>query len=327
MNHLLDIQGLSVQLPRKDGAITLVDDVSLHVDKGECFGVVGESGCGKSLTAFSTARLLSYPLQISRGSVLFESSIGEVDMLTLPARSLRSLRGKDISFIFQEPMNALDPVFTIEQQMSEAIRLHERNAAAADIRRRCLAMLDKVRIPRPEQTLKSYPHQLSGGQLQRIMIAIALLNTPKLLIADEPTTALDVTIQAQILELMNQLRHEFDMSVLIITHDLGVVAETCDRVAVLYAGQVIEEADVRTLFHHPAHPYTKGLLKAVVSLDEQSGHLYAIRGTVPPGGQWGKGCRFADRCDQCTERCAENMPPWTELGNQHRCRCIAGKEE
>ena len=229
--------------------------------------------------------------------------------------------------IFQEPMTSLDPIFTVEMQMCEALSFHHPEMARAEMRERALEMLAQVKIPRPEQTLSSYPHQLSGGQLQRIMIAIALINEPRLLLADEPTTALDVTIQAQILRLMNDLKEAHDTSIVMITHDLGVIAETCEQVAVFYAGQIVEQAPVAELFHATAHPYTEGLLRAVTSLGGESRKLYTIPGIVPPGGAWNAGCRFADRCEHCTDRCRQAMPALTEVAPGHRCRCFLHSEE
>ena len=229
--------------------------------------------------------------------------------------------------IFQEPMTSLDPIFTVEHQMYEALSFHDAKMSKAEMRQRCLDMLNMVRIPRPEQTLGSYPHQLSGGQLQRIMIAIALINKPRLLLADEPTTALDVTIQAQILTLMNDLKEHNDTSIVMITHDLGVIAETCEEVAVFYAGQIVEQASVTELFQHPAHPYTSGLLQAVTSLGGETRKLYAIPGIVPPGGQWSEGCRFADRCAFCMEKCRRHMPALTEVAPDHFSRCFRSSEE
>ena len=229
--------------------------------------------------------------------------------------------------IFQEPMTSLDPIFTVEMQMYEALSFHHPDMSRGEMRERSLEMLRRVNIPRPEQTLTSYPHQLSGGQLQRIMIAIALINDPRLLLADEPTTALDVTIQAQILRLMNDLKEQNDTSIVMITHDLGVIAETCEEVAVFYAGQIVEQANVMELFHHTAHPYTLGLLQAVTSLGGENRMLYTIPGIVPPGGQWSEGCRFADRCARCTERCREAMPALTEVSPGHKCRCFLNSGE
>ncbi len=327
MEHLVELRGLKIETPRGRDTISLVDTVDLSIRPRQSFGIVGESGCGKSVTASALMQLLPYPLRVSAGTAKFQSLAGEVDLLALPHEKMRQIRGKEISMIFQEPMTALDPVFTIEYQMHEALAFHAEGLSPKEMTERALQMLVKVKIPRPEQTLACYPHQLSGGQLQRVMIAIALINDPRLLIADEPTTALDVTIQAQILELMNELKENRDTSIIMITHDLGVIAETCEQVAVFYAGQVVEQANVVDLFHRTAHPYTQGLLRAVTSLGGAEKTLYTIPGIVPPGGAWAKGCRFADRCGRCEERCRVGMPALTEVAPGHLCRCfLNGKE-
>lgn len=327
MENLVEVRGLQIQTPRGKSIVKLVDTVDLTIKKKQSFGIVGESGCGKSITASALMQLLPYPLEANQGTARFDSLEGEVDLLAMPAEQMRSLRGREISMIFQEPMTALDPIFTVEFQMLEALQFHQRNMPKQDMRERALEMLNRVNIPRPEQTLESYPHQLSGGQLQRIMIAIALINNPRLLIADEPTTALDVTIQAQILDLMNALKDTHDTSIVMITHDLGVIAETCEEVAVFYAGQVVERAPVVALFHQTAHPYTQGLLHAVTSLGGESKKLYTIPGIVPPGGEWPSGCRFADRCARRMDKCDKAMPALVEVGPGHACRCFLHSEE
>ena len=327
MNHLLEIRNLKITTLRGRSEVRLLDRVDLDIPRKCSFGIVGESGCGKSITANAVMNMLPYPLRVSEGSVRFESRNGEVDILSLDKNELRAIRGKEISMIFQEPMTSLDPIFTVEMQMYEALSFHHPDMSRGEMRERSLEMLRRVNIPRPEQTLTSYPHQLSGGQLQRIMIAIALINDPRLLLADEPTTALDVTIQAQILRLMNDLKEQNDTSIVMITHDLGVIAETCEEVAVFYAGQIVEQANVMELFHHTAHPYTLGLLQAVTSLGGENRMLYTIPGIVPPGGQWSEGCRFADRCARCTERCREAMPALTEVSPGHKCRCFLNSGE
>ena len=300
MDHLLEIRNLSIELPqgRRKPPVKLVEGVDLTVRKKQNFGVVGESGCGKSITCSSIMGLLSFPLSLGQGSsIRFQQGDGrEVEITGLSKAELRKLRGRDISMIFQEPMTALDPMYTIEEQICESLLFHA-SLSKAEMHDAALEMLRKVKIPRPEQILKDYPHHLSGGMLQRVMIAIALINNPRLLIADEPTTALDVTIQAQILDLMNELRESYDTSVIMITHDLGVIAETCEEVAVFYAGQVVEQSDVNTIFHAPAHPYTAGLLRSVLSLGGAQQELYTIQGTVPTAGNFSVGCRFADRCE------------------------------
>lgn len=324
MDHLLEIRNLSIELPqgkRKD-PILLVDGIDLDIGKKQNFGVVGESGCGKSITCSSIMSLLSYPLRVGKGSsIRFLTSEGkEVEITKLSPAQMRRIRGKDISMIFQEPMTALDPMYTIEEQINETLRFHT-NLTQSEMHDASLEMLKKVKIPRAEEILKDYPHHLSGGMLQRVMIAIALINNPRLLIADEPTTALDVTIQAQILDLMNELRESFDTSVIMITHDLGVIAETCEHVAVFYAGQVVEEASVEDIFHATAHPYTEGLLKSVTSLGSSQKELYTIKGMVPSAGHFGTGCRFADRCDRCMEKCRTQAPALVEIAPGHKCRC------
>ncbi|MPM20518.1 Oligopeptide transport ATP-binding protein OppD [bioreactor metagenome] len=324
MNQLLNLRNFSIDLYRgkKLPPVKLVEGVDLTVHKKQSFGIVGESGCGKSITCSAIMGLLSYPLSVGAGSeILFQRADGsEADIVKLGGRELRRLRGKEISMIFQDPMTALDPMYTIGDQIYEALSFHT-SMKRGEMREATLDMLGKVKISRPEQLLREYPHHLSGGMLQRVMIAIALINNPRLLIADEPTTALDVTIQAQILDQLNELREDFDTSVIMITHDLGVIASTCDQVAVLYAGQVVEEADVNTLFHKPAHPYTVGLLKSGTSLGGARGELYAIRGMVPTAGAFGAGCRFAERCDHCMPICRAKNPPLREAAPGHLCRC------
>jgi peptide/nickel transport system ATP-binding protein len=334
MDHLLEMRNLSIDLYRgkKQPSVKLVEGVSLMIDKKQNFGIVGESGCGKSITCSTIMGLLSFPLSVGKGSsILFQREDGsEAEITKLSKAEMRRLRGKDISMIFQEPMTALDPMYTIEEQIGETLRFHT-DLTKTQMREVSLVMLKKVKIPRAEQILKDYPHHLSGGMLQRVMIAIALINNPRLLIADEPTTALDVTIQAQILDLMNELQESYDTSIIMITHDLGVIAETCSHVAVLYAGQVVEEAGVNAIFHETAHPYTAGLLKSVTSLGGERKELYAIRGTVPTAGNFGPGCRFADRCDRCMPVCRSRAPSLEEVEPGHFCRCWlhadSGKKE
>ena len=325
MDHLLEMRNLSIDLykGKKTPAVKLVEGIDLTLEKRQNFGVVGESGCGKSITCSSIMGLLSFPLSVGAGSsIRFQREDGSVSELTsLPKTEMRKIRGKEISMIFQEPMTALDPMYTIEEQIQETLRFHT-DMNRAQMHDAALEMLNRVKIPRAAEILKDYPHHLSGGMLQRVMIAIALINNPRLLIADEPTTALDVTIQAQILDLMNDLRESYDTSVIMITHDLGVIAETCEQVAVFYAGQVVEQTDVNTLFHAPAHPYTEGLLRSVTSLSGAQKELYTIRGTVPTAGNFSSGCRFADRCTRCTEQCRKSIPPLSEIEPGHLCRCF-----
>lgn len=320
MENILEVKNLSIDLAAKNSTKKLADNVSFNIGRKQSYGIVGESGCGKSITALSIMQLLSYPLKTSGGEIFFESESGKTDLLSLKNNEMRKLRGKEISMIFQEPMTALDPIFTIEQQIVEALKFHT-DLNKNEMRSMALEMLKKVGIPRAEQILKEYPHQLSGGMLQRIMIAIALICRPRLLIADEPTTALDVTIQAQILELMNELKEIYDTSIIMITHDLGVIAETCEKVAVFYAGQVVEETDVVSLFHNTAHPYTTGLLKAVTSLGDKGRELYTIPGMVPAGGHTPKGCRFEERCGMSKDICRQKAPELVEIEKGHKCRC------
>ncbi|MEG2118737.1 MAG: ABC transporter ATP-binding protein [Pseudoflavonifractor sp.] len=324
MENLLEMRSLSIYLNKgkRHAPIKLVEDVNLTIKKARNFGIVGESGCGKSITASTIMGLLSFPLSVGEGSsIRFQKEDGEeVEITALPKQALQKLRGKDIAMIFQEPMTALDPMYTIEDQIAETLKFHT-DMTKQEMHETALAMLKKVKIPRPEDILKDYPHHLSGGMLQRVMIAIALINNPRLLIADEPTTALDVTIQAQILDLLGELRKDYETSVIMITHDLGVIAETCEEVAVFYAGQVVEQANVADIFHATAHPYTEGLLKSVTSLDGATEGLYTIRGMVPAAGNFSDGCRFADRCDKCMDRCKTEAPPLCEIGPDHLCRC------
>jgi peptide/nickel transport system ATP-binding protein len=294
-----------------------VDGVSFDIRAGETVGMVGESGCGKSVTALSLLRLVDPPGRIEPGSSIeFEGR----DLLTLDEEGIRQIRGNRIAMVFQEPMTALNPVFTIGDQVAEVARVHAgaSRRAAWD---RAVEMLNLVGIPDPRDRAKSYPHQLSGGMRQRVLIAMALVMNPSLLIADEPTTALDVTIQAQILELLADLQQRLGLAVLLITHDLGVVAEVTSRVLVMYGGQIVERAPVRELFRHPRHPYTRGLLEAMPRLGRQRERLTVIPGTVPPPTRWPSGCRFRDRCAWAWQRCADEHPPEYVVTAEHNARC------
>jgi len=314
---LLAVDDLVTTFSTEEGLVTPVDGVSFTVERGETVGVVGESGCGKSVTSLSILRLVpSPPGRIAQGRILFEGQ----DLLTLSEREMRALRGRDIAMIFQEPMTSLNPVFTCGDQILEALRRHQK-VSATEARDQALELLHLVGIPLPEQRLGAYPHQLSGGMRQRIMIAMALCCHPRLLIADEPTTALDVTIQAQILDLLRHLKKQLSMAVLLITHDLGVVAETAERVVVMYAGKVVEEAPVRTLFHTPRHPYTEGLLRSIPRLDERRESLPVIEGMVPNLLDLPSGCRFHPRCPRAERRCREEAPALRSLGEGHRVAC------
>jgi len=318
--RLLDIKGLKTHFFTEEGVVRAVDGVDLHINKGETLGVVGESGCGKTVTALSVMKLIPMPPgKIVEGQMLYDGR----DLVTLPPAQMRKVRGKEISMVFQEPMTSLNPVFTIGEQIAEAIRLHEGlgRRAAMD---KTVDMLRLVHIPNPDRRVKEYPHQLSGGMRQRVMIAMALSCNPKLLIADEPTTALDVTIQAQILELLNELKAKIGMAVMLITHDMGVIAETAQRVMVMYAGKVVEEAPVKDLFKEPLHPYTQGLLRSIPRIDTaatQKKRLEAIPGVVPSLLNLPQGCRFAPRCQFVKPMYTEKEPVLKEVKPGHKVAC------
>ena len=314
---LLSVKNLSTEFPVKKGIVRAVEDVSFDVDAGEILAIVGESGSGKSVTSLSVMGLLAEPGRVAAGSMEFEGR----DLATLSEKDYRELRGNDMAMIFQEPMTSLNPVYRVGKQIVEAIRTHEK-VSKKEARERAIDLLRKVGIPSPEKRIDDYPHQMSGGMRQRVMIAMALACNPKLLIADEPTTALDVTIQAQILDLLRRLRDDTGMAVLLITHDLGVVSETADRVVVMYCGQVVEEAEVRALFDHPMHPYTLGLLKSIPRLeDDDTKRLYMIKGMVPNPLEMPPGCHFSDRCDSCMDICRQQVPDLVDVGG-HKVRCF-----
>ncbi len=315
---LLQVRGLRTTFPSDGKRVAVVDDVSFELSRGEVLALVGESGCGKSMTALSVMRLVPKPGRIESGEVRLQ----EMEILGLSVPAMRSVRGHRISMIFQEPMTSLNPVVKSGHQVVEAIRLHERVSfrAAKD---RTVQLFHQVGIPDPEQRFDAFPHQLSGGLKQRVMIAMALSMRPQLLIADEPTTALDVTIQAQILRLMRQLQAEMDTSILLITHDLGVVNEMADRVAVMYAGRIVEEGSRQQVLGSPAHPYTKGLLAAIPARAARGAPLYEIAGVVPPPSRWPVGCRFCTRCDEVLDYCAERPAPEIEVADGHRAYCHA----
>jgi peptide/nickel transport system ATP-binding protein len=316
MQPILQVERLQVTFRSDDGEVHPVSGVDFVVHEGETLGIVGESGCGKSVTSLSIMGLLPKGIgRVSGGRIWFQGR----ELTAMTPKEMQKIRGNEIAMIFQEPMTSLNPVFTVGEQLDEQIRLHL-GLSKREARQRSVEMLRTVGIPRAEEIAKEYPHQLSGGMRQRVMIAMAMSCSPKLLIADEPTTALDVTIQAQILDLMRQLKERQGTSIIFITHDLGVVAEMCDRVIVMYAGQVIEEAPVRELFQHPQHPYTRGLIASIPTLDQQKSRLYSIRGTVPHPAKMPAGCRFAPRCDYAQEMCRDN-PPLKEVEAGHRCRC------
>ena len=319
---LLDVQGLTTAFMTGRGEITAIEDVSFSLKEGEILGIVGESGSGKSVTALTIMGLLpTPPARIAAGSVKFQGQ----ELTRLSAREMQRIRGPGIAMIFQEPMTSLNPVFSIGDQIMETIRAHE-SLPAAGLRKRAIDMLDKVGIPSAARRLDDYPHQMSGGQRQRVMIAIALACNPKLLIADEPTTALDVTIQAQILDLLMDLRDEFRMAIMIITHNMGVIAETADRVLVMYAGRVIEEAPVARVFDHPIHPYTRGLLECVPSITEDRARLIAIPGTLPDPARRPPGCRYSVRCRYAQPSCSEALPPLILEEADHWAACLRAKE-
>ncbi|KFN10967.1 hypothetical protein DJ90_6585 [Paenibacillus macerans] len=319
---MLEISGLRTEFTTPGGVIKAVDGVSFTVRKGETLGIVGESGCGKSITSLSIMQLLPKRVgRVAAGEIRFEGK----NLLTASRREMRQIRGNRIAMIFQEPMTSLNPVFKVGKQVSEAARYHLK-IGKQEARRRVVEMLAKVGIPRPEKIFDQYPHQLSGGMRQRVMIAMAMVCNPSLLIADEPTTALDVTIQAQILDLMRDLQSKEGTSIMMITHDLGVVAEMCDRVVIMYAGQVVEETDVKTLFREPRHPYTRGLLASLPQLAGDADRLKSIPGQVPSPLEMPSGCRFAPRCPMREERCQQAEPELKEVAPGHLCRCLLEQE-
>ena len=323
---VLEIQNLRTHFLTSRGEVPAVDGVSLTARRGEVLGVVGESGCGKSVTSLSVLKLIpSPPGKIVDGSILFKGR----DLVPLSEREMRRIRGDRISMIFQEPMSSLNPLFTVGQQLGETVRIHLK-ASKKEARHHAIQMLSKVGIPRPESIIDEYPHQLSGGMRQRVMIAMAISCNPELLIADEPTTALDVTIQAQILDLLRSLNEEQGTTMMMITHDLGVVAEMCTRVVVMYAGKIVEEASTDQIFDSPLHPYTQGLLKSMPLMNDARTRLYSIPGQVPALSMNMKGCRFADRCEQVMPICNEQLPELEDKGQGQQCRCwlySAAKED
>jgi len=313
---LLDIRELSVSFATYQGRARVLDRASLTVNQGEIVGLVGETGCGKSVLSRSVLRIIpSPPGSIDAGEILFEGR----DLLRLPPKEMRRLRGERISMIFQEPMNSLNPVFTVGNQMREVVRAH-RKASRGEATDACLEMLEAVRLPEPAAVLRAFPHELSGGMRQRVMIAMALICNPSLLLADEPTTALDVTVQGQILAILAELAARQGLSILFVTHDMGVVAQLCHRVAVMYAGQVVEIADVASIFARPAHPYTQGLIASIPGRSE-GGELYAIPGSVPSPIDPPGGCRFHTRCDRAGRECREAVPEMVRVAPDHSVAC------
>jgi len=320
---LLSVQGLKTYFFLERGVVKAVDGVDFEINKGEIFGVVGETGCGKSVTSLSILRLISSPPgKIVEGKVIFE---GE-NLLEKSKEEMRKIRGNKISMIFQDPHTSLDPVFTVGYQIAESIELHQvieqHLISAEDVPKKVIEMLKLVKIPDPEHRVVEYPHMFSGGMKQRTMIAMMLSCNPSLLIADEPTTAVDVTIQAQILDLMRELRQKLGMSILIITHNLGVIAEMCDRVAVMYAGNIVEQADIKTLFKSPKHPYTHALLEAVPKVGTKKGELASIPGMVPSLITPPPGCKFHPRCSHAMDICRKKFPQMVEIGKGQLARCF-----
>ena len=315
--ELLRIEDLQVVFPAGTGQSIAADGVSFSVDRGEIFGIVGESGCGKSITSLSVLQLVAPPGRITRGRILYD---GE-DLLTLSEKKMQQrIRGNEIAMIFQEPMTSLNPLLTIGEQVMEPLRFHQK-LGRREARARAEEMLHAVGIPLPKKRMGEYPHTLSGGMRQRAMIAMAMCCSPRLLIADEPTTALDVTTQAQILKLMKELQRREGSSILLISHDLGVVANMCDRIAVMYCGKVVEEGSCREILSHPLHPYSRGLIVSIPSIRESRAQLYNIPGTVPVNNGELKGCPFARRCAACTALCRENAPAMQTVEGRHSVRC------
>jgi len=323
MLGLIRLNDLRTHFFTEEGVVRAVDGVSFSIEKERTLGVVGESGCGKSVTALSIMGLVPMPPgKIVGGQILFapDSEVTDLAKLNPKGKAYRALRGKEMAMIFQEPMASLNPVFTVGYQIIEAVRLHQ-HVSKAEARKRSIEMLRQVGLPVPEQRMDAYPHQLSGGMRQRAMIAMALSCNPGLLIADEPTTALDVTIQAQVLDLMRNLQKEYHTAIMFITHNLGVVAELCEEVVVMYLGGVVEHAPVMQLFHDPKHPYTQGLLRSIPSLSVQKARLEAIRGIVPDPLHAPSGCPFHPRCPHVMELCPNEMPPLAEVAHRHAAAC------
>ena len=318
---LLEVENLKTEFKVKRGTVKAVNNVSFGVEKGEILAIVGESGSGKSVSSLSVMGLIRDPGKVTGGRIMFH---GE-NLVDKTKKEMNKIRGDKISMIFQEPMTSLNPVYKIGDQIMESILTHT-DLSKSEAKKTAIKMLDLVGIPSPEQRMEDYPHQMSGGMRQRVMIAMALSCNPEVLIADEPTTALDVTIQAQILELIDKLRNKIGMAVLLITHDLGVVAETADRVVVMYCGRIVEQADVKDIFTDPLHPYTKGLLESIPRMEEDKDRLFMIKGVVPDPTKLPKGCSFADRCDNCMEKCKEHMPALVDV-NGRKVRCFLHSDE
>lgn len=321
---ILEVHGLRTSFFSEGEEIPAVDNVDFHINEGEILGIVGESGCGKSVTSLSIMGLVPKPPgKIVGGRILFN---GE-DLTLVNEKRMREIRGNDIAMIFQEPMTSLNPVFTIGNQLVEAIKIHNKKWSKQKAQERAIEILKLVGLPRAEELMKEYPHQLSGGMRQRVMIAMAMVCGPKVLIADEPTTALDVTIQAQILGLMKRLNNELNTAIMLITHDLGVVAEVCQRVVVMYSGKIVEEGDVRTIFKNPKHPYTIGLIKSIPDMRDKQERLYSIPGNVPKPGSITQGCRFAERCEHALDKCRIVTPDLIRVNGDHKVRCFLHEEQ
>lgn len=321
-NIVLEVKGLKTYFHSDNGILPAVDGVSFQLKAGETLGIVGESGSGKSVTSLSIMGLVPKPQGEVKGKIIYKGQ----DLNQFSEKKLRDIRGNEIAMIFQEPMTSLNPVFTIGNQMIEAIRLHT-SLTKKEALQQGIKMLKLVGIPRAEEIMDEYPHQLSGGMRQRVMIAMSMSLNPSILIADEPTTALDVTIQAQILDLMRNLKNDYNTSILLITHDLGVVAEMCQRVVVMYGGKVVEEGEVRTIFKEPKHPYTIGLIKSTPQIKEKVDRLYSIPGNVPSLNNMPKGCTFAPRCEFASERCRTQAPPLFSITGEHKSRCWLNENE
>lgn len=314
---ILEVKNLKTYFYTDEGVVPAVDGVSFDLEEGETLAIVGESGCGKSVTSLSILRLVPYPPgKIIDGEIMYKGQ----NLLDISEKEMREKRGSEISMIFQEPMTSLNPVFTVGKQIMESLIYHQK-MTKQQAHDRAVEMIKLVGIPTPEKCMKNYPHQLSGGMRQRVMIAMALSCNPKILIADEPTTALDVTIQAQILKLMAGLRDKTNTSIILITHDLGIVAQIAKNVMVMYAGQAVEYAPVNEIFDHPMHPYTVGLLNSIPKINQEQSELFTIKGTVPSPKDYPKGCRFAPRCEYATEKCLNELPDLMDIGSNHKVRC------
>ena len=312
---LLRIEDLTIHFPTEEGDVRAVNGVSLSVEAGQTLGLVGETGAGKSTTALGILRLVPEPGQVESGSIIYKDR----DIMTMSEKEVQDIRGNEISMIFQDPMTALNPVMTVGDQVAEVILRHQ-NCTKVEAQQRMIDILGKVGIG-PDRA-SDYPHQFSGGMKQRVVIAIALACNPKLLLADEPTTALDVTIQAQVMRMINDLKREFNTSMILITHDLGIVAESCDQVAIMYAGEIVEYGSLEDIFDHTAHPYTKGLFNSIPSLDKDTERLQPIQGLMPDPANLPEGCKFHPRCPYAVEACAQQHPGMTELTPGHLCRCL-----